>query len=154
MLQAHKIELYQHCLNYVQNLIQQAQSGLKASQAAANSEEKSSAGDKFETNRAMMHLQMESFIKRLDHAQQLEKTLLSITLKPLFKVGLGALVETDRGWYFIGVSAPKLSINHQNIACISTESPLFKALQGKQKDDWAEFNHNGVEDYIEVFKVL
>ena len=62
MLQAHKIELYQHCLSYVQNLIQQAQSGLKASQAAANSEEKSSAGDKFETNRAMMHLQMKALL--------------------------------------------------------------------------------------------
>ena len=82
------------------------------------------------------------------------KTLLSITLKPLFKVGLGALVETDRGWYFIGVSAPRFTINHQSINCISTESPLFKALQGKQTDDWAEFNHNGVEDYIEVLKVL
>ena len=154
MQQAHKAELYQHCCDYVQGLINQAQSGLKNSQKAANMEEKSSAGDKFETNRAMMHLQMEGFIKRLDHAQELEKTLLSLTITPRYKVGLGALVETDRGWYFIGVSAPKIIINQQHVTCLSTEAPVFKALQGKQADDWVEFSLNGEEDYIEILRVI
>ena len=154
MQQTHKAELYQHCCDYVQELINQAQSGLKNSQKAANMEEKSSAGDKFETNRAMMHLQMEGFIKRLDHAQELEKTLLSLTITPRYKVGLGALIETDRGWYFIGVSAPKIKINQQYVTCLSTEAPVFKALQGKQADDWVEFNLNGEEDYIEILRVI
>lgn len=154
MQQTHKAELYQHCFDYVQELINQAQTGLKNSQKAANLEEKSSAGDKFETNRAMMHLQMEGFIKRLDHAQELEKAILSITLAPKFKVELGALVETDRGWYFIGVSAPKTKVNQQLVTCLSTEAPLFKVLQGKQADDWVEFNRNGEDEYIEIIRVI
>lgn len=154
MQQSHKALLYEHCQTYVDDLIYKAKAGLKNSQEAANLEEKSSAGDKFETNRAMMHLQMEGFIQRLDQAHALEKTLLSMTLTPKYKVGLGSLVETDRGWYFIAVSAPKLLIEQTWVTCLSVEAPIFKALQGKQAEEWAEFNHSGEEDFIEVIRVL
>ena len=148
-----KSQLYQHCMNYVDHLIQQAESGLNQAQNDANQEEKSSAGDKFETHRAMMHLQMESFIQRLDLAQGLQRTLFSLSLTHKYKVGLGALVKTDRGIYFIAVSAPPLIIDGVKYTFLSTEAPLYRALAEKQQDDWVEWGDGENEAIIEIIEV-
>lgn len=153
-MNAVKSQLYQHCLQYVDDLIQQARSGLEQAQQDANQEEKSSAGDKFETHRAMMHLQMESFIQRLDLAQQLQRRLFSLSLTHKYKIEPGALVKTDRGDYFIAVSAPAMTIDGHKYTFLSTEAPLYKALAGKQENDWVEWGPEEDEDLIEVIEVV
>ena len=67
-----KKRLYDHCRAYIDGLLTVAEEGIAEAQKAASQEGKSSAGDKFETHRAMMHLQLESFIRRLEVAEALD----------------------------------------------------------------------------------
>ena len=150
-----KTLLYQHCENYVQELIHRAQQGIQTAQKSANTEQKSSAGDKFETHRAMMHLQMESFINRLHIAQDLEVEINRITLQKVYqKVELGALVHTDQGWFFIAVSAPAYHVEQEKYVCVSTQAPFYQAMQGCTVGDWVDwFDAQGQEDVIEILEI-
>ena len=151
-----KSALYQHCRLYVEEKINLARQGISQSQQAASQEGKSSAGDKFETHRAMMHLELEGFISRLEVAEAMERVLLSILdTKPHDEVRLGALVETDRGHYYIAVSAPMMRIGEIDYRCISTEAPLYKALAGKRADELVEWRTPlGEEEWIDIVSVL
>lgn len=146
-----KMCLYDHCQKYVLGLLAEARRGVHESREAANLEEKSSAGDKFETHRAMMHLQMESFIKRSSVAESLEFQLSTLRIRPMSQVQLGALVETEERWYFIAVSAPSIEIGGIKYTCISTDAPLFHALQGAIAGDWIEWGED--EEEIEIVSV-
>ena len=146
-----KTLLYDHCLHYVQSLLDDADRGIRESREAANLEEKSSAGDKFETHRAMMHLQMESFIKRKKVAQALEKQLLSLQIKFMSHIQLGALIRTDQGDYFVGVSAPRVVLQGITYVCLSVDAPLYLAMQGLTSEDWIDWV--GHKEGIEILNV-
>ena len=51
--------LYELCCTYADSRIRVAQEAIQQAQQAANMEEKSTAGDKYETGRAMAHLEKE-----------------------------------------------------------------------------------------------
>ena len=61
MNQQDKDELYKKCVQIIENQILLAQQGIENAQQAANEETKSSAGDKYETTRAMMQIEIENF---------------------------------------------------------------------------------------------
>ena len=141
-----KQQVYEHCQNYVLDLIKRAQHGLHEAQQEANREQKSSAGDKFETHRAMMHLQMESFLSRLHVAQELDRQLHLVSLHPTSSISLGSLVVTDQGCFFIAISAPAYPIQGQEYVCLSTQAPFYKAMHGLEVGDWIEWSSSGNEN--------
>ena len=149
-----KQRLYQHCMSYVDELIDRAQRGLHDAQKSANHEQKSSAGDKFETHRAMMHLQAESFIRRLNEAQALAEELQQLKLQTFNAVRLGALFETDTGFFFAAISAPVCEIEGIKYTCLSKQAPFYKAIQGSKVGDGIEWkNKQGEDDWIEVLSI-
>ena len=149
-----KKHLYTHCQRYVDDLIHRAQRGIYEAQKEASREQKSSAGDKFETHRAMMHLQMESFMSRLQVAQELDQLLSQIPLHSQQKVSLGSLVKTDYGLYFIALSAPACLIGNQEYICLSPQAPFYQAMQGLKAGDWIEWSlPNNDEDEIEILAI-
>jgi sortase (surface protein transpeptidase) len=58
-LNALKTRLHSLCVSYVGQRIETAQRAIAIAQASANEETKSSAGDKYETGRAMAQLEIE-----------------------------------------------------------------------------------------------
>ena len=149
-----KKQLHKHCQQYVDDLIQRAQKGIYDAQQEANREQKSSAGDKFETHRAMMHLQMESFVRRLQVAQELDQLLNQVPLNTQQKVSLGSLVITDYGLFFIALSAPICLIENQEYTCLSPQAPFYQAMRGLQTGDWIEWAlPNNDEDEIEILEI-
>lgn len=147
-----KQALLAHCRAYVSELLSEAREGIARSQEAANLEEKSSAGDKFETQRAMMHLQMELFIERLGVAQRQEDTLNKMNINTMSEVGLGALVQLEERHYFIALSAPPLTLNGVTYTCLSQEAPLYHAMRGLREGDWVEWGEG--DDELEVVRVV
>lgn len=136
-----KIVLYQYCVNYVQNRIQIIQNTISSSQESANSETKSTAGDKHDTARAMMQLEVEQKSKQLSEAQKLNIGLSQI--KPELKqtvVQLGALVLTNIGIYYIAISIGKVVLDDTTYFVISPSSPLGQALFGLKRGNVTEFN--------------
>ena len=151
-----KKEVCQSILETLEQKIKTVKQSVSFIQEARNNETKSSAGDKFETHRAMMHLQMETFIKRKEVAEDLYSILQRIASAKVLnqQIGLGSLVELERGWYYISVSAPKFIYQNLQYTVISREAPFYKQLQGKEVGDFVEwYNLNGDEDWIEILSI-
>lgn len=109
---------------------------------------KSSAGDKYETGRAMMQQEMDQAEKRLAQIKALKNELNRLPIEePTKEIIPGSLVKTTSGLFFIGVSLGKVEIADRLIFAISTASPLGKLLHLKKEGDIILFN--GQEQKIE-----
>lgn len=108
-------------------------------QRSANSETKSSAGDKYETGRSMAQLEHARLRKQyqiiLEEKQILER-LPSITSP---KAGLGSLLDTSMGWIFLSVSLGIVKIEQIPVMVVSIQSPIGQAITGKKISEIFEF---------------
>lgn len=122
--------------------MQNAWTAMQAAQASANSESKSSAGDKYETARAMGQLDRDMHARMYEQARQ-ERTMVErIDLTVIFqKVAFGAFVHTSMGIFFIAVSIGQIRLEKETIMVISPQSPVGALLVGKQQGD--EFTFRG-----------
>lgn len=129
MSQELKLRLYKHCLDYVNHQIDIINRALDDAQSAANDETKNSAGDKYETGRAMKQRESELLVTRLNDAHMLQKTLHQIDIsKKCDSVKSGALVTTSMGIFFIAISADEIVIDDEEYCFISQESPIGVAM--------------------------
>ncbi len=139
--------LKEACHTIIEQRISAARSAIHEAQQAANAEEKSSAGDKYETSRAMGHLQKDM------HATQLSAHLIELASLHAVNVNIlyttpskGALVQCSKSSFFIACGLGKQSVDGNNIIFLSPHAPLAKSLFLKTKDD--TFIFNGLEDTI------
>lgn len=114
---------------------------LIAETRASNNDTKSSMGDKYETGREMLQQEINNLQVQLNEVLKQQDFLKTILVKPSDKAEKGAIVKTERGLFFISVSLGELSFEHQKIICISPESPLAKAMNGKQKGEVFSLNN-------------
>lgn len=138
--QAIKQQLFEACKTYVNQRIAMAQKGIQDAQNAANDETKSSVGDKYETGRAMMHLEKDKYALQLSEALQLQQQLSTINIseaKP--NIGQSSLVKTDKGIFFIAISIGKVVLENDTFFAISLAAPLGKAFYQKKKGDAVHF---------------
>lgn len=119
---------------------------LIAETRASNNETKSSMGDKFETSREMVQQEINTLQIQLNEHVQTRNSLKQINTNLHQTIGLGSLVETDKGLYYIAVSLGEIISDEKKIFVISTESPLGKLLLGKNKED--EISLNNVKQRI------
>ncbi|QOW11778.1 hypothetical protein Q73A0000_16120 [Kaistella flava (ex Peng et al. 2021)] len=108
---------------------------------ASNNETKSSMGDKYETSREMVQQQINNLQVQLNENLQARNSLKIINTNLHQKIGLGSLVQTDKGLFYIAVSLGEITFKDKKIFVISTESPLGKSLFGKKKDDEISLNN-------------
>ena len=112
-----------------------------------NNDTKSSAGDKYETSRAMMQQEMDNAEVRIHQVKVFKNELKRLPIKEKTDIIIsGSFVETDRGLYFLGLSLGKLEIQNQIVYAISTASPLGKMLLHKKVGD--EINLNNTQQTI------
>jgi hypothetical protein len=111
-------------------------------------ETKSSAGDKHETALTMLQLEQSQVATHLYEAVD-QKTIyaqIDITISNEIAAS-GSLVKTNKGYFFLSVALPKISIDEKIIFAISPKSPLGEKLMGKKLGDIIEVN--GIEHHIE-----
>ena len=119
---------------------------LIAETRASNNDTKSSMGDKYETGREMLQQEINNLQVQLNEVLKQQDFLktsfdkLRMT-KKFDKAEKGAIVKTERGLFFISVSLGEVIFDNQKIICISPESPLAKAMNGKQKSDVFSLNN-------------
>src|SRR5688572_1733287 len=100
-----KQQLYDHCQAYLSQRIETAREAMSDAQAAANDETKSSAGDKYETGRAMAQLEIEKNSVQLAESVRLKRLLDAIKIdKQSLVVQPGSLVITQQSNFFIAIS--------------------------------------------------
>ena len=136
-----KKEIYTKCVKIAQQRVADLSAIIKEAQNAANNETKSSAGDKHETGRAMAQLETEKLTKQLAEALKLEQVLSQINPDTKHQqVGLGSLVTTNNGQFFIAASIGKVVLDNITYFAISSVSPIGKLLVGLKKEDTFSFN--------------
>ena len=147
-----KINLFKHCEIVLNKKLNTFYNQKKELKQALNSESKSSAGDKHEIGRAMIHLEMEKLGNLITEAEKNFKKLQSIKNHNNNKevIGLGSAVLTDKANYYISIAADIYKINSKMFYCISPKSPIGKLLIGKKLDDKIEFNNQ----VIKIIKIL
>ncbi len=128
-----KKELHQLSLSIIQDKIASLQLAIKSIEESRNNETKSSAGDKYETGRAMLHMEEEKSRTQLAKTNELKLLLADIDPEASFdKVALGCLVVCTQGKYFISVPIGKVLLNEETYYCISMASPIGLKLRGKK----------------------
>ncbi|MBL4625636.1 MAG: GreA/GreB family elongation factor [Flavobacteriales bacterium] len=140
-----KALVYEAALNVVDEKIAHAISMMDDAQQSANSDTKSSAGDKHETSRAMAMLEKDRAAGQLNEANKLKQILIQINIKnQCEKVGLGALVKTNSGLFYFSVGVGKIVVKNEIIFCISLASPLGQVLVGKRQGESVSFNSQSI----------
>lgn len=110
------------------------------------SETKSSAGDKHETGRAMLHLEMEKSAQQLEVVNEMEDTVRKVRgSKNSHIASLGSLIETNIGSYFLAISLGQLKVRDKVYFVVSPSSPIGRKLVGKKVGDKILFNGKELE---------
>jgi transcription elongation GreA/GreB family factor len=113
---------------------------MDAVQQSANSETKSTAGDKHETARAMAQLEVEMLSKQLREINKSVDLLKRIPIRNTSDtVQPGSVVETSIGTFYLSVGLGNIQVDGKTIMAISIESPLAKAILGKKSGENIEW---------------
>jgi len=140
-MQEFKKHIINDCKSHLENKILSLNTIIKEVSESSNSESKSSAGDKHETSKAMMQLEIEKLGTQLKEAElqlnEFEKINFSKTIQAIEQ---GSLVETNKGYFLIASSIGKIIVDGKTIFVISSKSPLAVAFLGQQQKNNVSFN--------------
>ena len=144
-----KKQLYQECINYINERNKTIKQIISSNKNDLLSETKSSAGDKHETGRAMIQLEMEKAGQQLTIVHQMKEILNKISLENTSEViCLGSLIITNKANYYLAISAGKITVEGMDYFAVSTNSPIGKQLLGKKVRAIIPFNN------AEILKII
>lgn len=140
--------LYQLCLEFIDNRIKTIRNAIQETQASADEESKSSAGDKYETSLSMMQLDMEKQAEQLQEAIRTRNSLEQVKILDEMNGQSGSIrpgnaIETNNGNFYLAISAGQLKTNGQTYFAVSPATPIGSKLMGLKTGD--RFSFNGKE---------
>ena len=146
-----KKEVYEKCLSDLSSKIDNCEQEIKSLKESRDSETKSSAGDKYETARAMAQQEIDQLSA---HLLVLQKQLYALEKIDIAKnnsvVSNGSFVYLNTGLFFIAESIGKIEVQGQQVFCLSTSAPLAKILADRKAGESVSFN--GKEYKIEEIR--
>ena len=138
-----RAKLHQQCVAYVEQRIATLHQAMADTEDAANEETKNSAGDKYETGRAMMQLEMEKHATQLAEAVKLKKTLqdISLTEQTNDVVHQGCVVTTNHETFYISIGVGAITIDGVRYFAVSPSSPIGMKMIGLKPGDEFQMNN-------------
>ncbi len=129
-----------HLHGVIDKRIETATRDIQIAKESRDNETKSTAGDKYETGRAMVQFEIEKSNVQLNKAIQLKNELAQIDVnKKLNNVVFGSIVRTNQGNYFISIGLGTIIIEQETFYAISLASPIGKVLNRKKVGDKINF---------------
>ncbi len=141
-----KKTIHQALVNELTDKVNNYGRTLESMQQSKNNDTKSSAGDKFETGREMMQMEIDKTEMQLNKVNFALETLNQI--KNVINTGevvLGSLVRCNTGSYYISIGHGSIKIDGKKYYAISMISPVGKLLMGKKSGDTLIFNGRTIE---------
>ncbi len=117
---------------------------LDALQEANHNATKSSAGDKYETERELLNQSRGVLENQLHRLIRLESQIRTLKIETNERVVPGALVKLDMGMIWVSVAFGKVSYHGIDYQLVSADAPLVQAITGLGKGDSGHFNGNKV----------
>lgn len=141
-----KQSLYKLCVAQVEERIARLQTEMKALKVSAETDTKSSMGDKYETAREMINLEKGKIDQQLAEALKGKQVLDSIDPEKSYTSGaLGSLAKTSNATYFLSISIGKVSLEGVGYFVISPMSPIGQQLLNKKAGEGFSFAGKKVE---------
>ena len=136
--QSIKSEVLRHLVLKIED-ISTAITSLKESRDANR---KSSAGDKHETSRAKIQIEIDQLSKQLSHVRWQKNNLSNMDINQIHNVAdVGSLIKTDKGYFLISIGWGRIQIKDEFYFVISAGSPIGRLLQNKKKGDSVQFRN-------------
>lgn len=135
-----KIRLVEFLRQSLAAKLQEAQQSILTTQDSRDNETKSTSGDKYETGRAMVQIELQKLADQRDKIDVQAQTLARVDAqKHCTKAEFGSLVQTENEQYFLAIGLGKIMF--EGVACyaISMDSPIGKVLKDKQTGDRVQF---------------
>lgn len=109
---------------------------------ALESEGKSTAGDKHDTGRAMIHLEQEKLQNQLKEIKGQIQRIKSMEQNKnnSSEIEYGSFVETTGPQFLMGIGLGKVMVKQKPVFCIGMETPIGKKLKGLKVKDSFKFN--------------
>jgi transcription elongation GreA/GreB family factor len=146
-----KNSLKDQCISVIQLRIDLLLDSIASAQAAANEETKSSAGDKYETVRAMNQLEKEMLSRQMAENQRELAAIMAIDCTGTHSVAKpGSLVRCADKTFFILGGLGSIKLGDEMFMVISPNAPLARTFMGKAKGDMVTF----IEKEIEILEIL
>ena len=143
-----KTLLFNFIMDVLHEKINDANAAISSAKESRDSDTKSSAGDKYETARAMLQIEQDNIRHQLQEALEQQTRFSSIDRKETNEeVVQGCLVRTNRGWLLLSVALGKTIIEGIPVIALSPQSPLGKELMGRKPGD--KISINGFDYIIE-----
>jgi transcription elongation GreA/GreB family factor len=107
-----------------------------------NNETKSTAGDKYETGRAMAQQEQARLQQQLNEAKQQLQQVEAITVhQRKASAAFGSLIATKNNVFLLAFAFGKLSIDGSEVFVLSPSSPLGRQFLGKEAGDYVTFRN-------------
>ena len=127
-----KVQLINRLTQAIEEKIHYLHEAINAAKESRDNETKSSAGDKYETGRAMVQMEIEKNLAQLSKTETFLTTLSKIDCSIIStKVEFGSLVITSQGTYFFALPIGKIEVEGSSVFCLSLASPIGQALAGR-----------------------
>jgi hypothetical protein len=140
-----KKRLHQYCVQMIEDRIATTLAAMNNAQAAANSEEKSSAGDKYETGRAMGHLEKEMHGKQLAANRRELAALMAVDCNTIHNaITTGSFIRCNTGSFFVAAGLGKISFEGETIFVLSPVAPVAGMLHNKKAGESFIFNNHSI----------
>lgn len=124
-----KLQVYEHAAQLVNEKVSILQNKLHELIESTRNETKSSAGDKYETSRAMLQIEQDNVRKQLKDAREQKAIFEKIDLKKVGEtITKGSLVKTDKAWFFVSIALGRIFVEGVAIVALSPQSPLGSKL--------------------------
>lgn len=136
-----KSEIYAACIVKQQTKIEELQNAIDKVQESIIGEDNSTAGNKFETARAMGQEEMDRLNQTMNVAVRDMNILNQIVAeKPCDSVQLGAYIVTDKKEMYMATGIGRLEVGDKNVFVVSPTSPIGQQLMGLEKGGEVAFN--------------
>ena len=148
---AWKQALKQACLHIIFERIANIEQAMLEARESANSEEKSSAGDKYETSRAMGHLAQEMQSKQLEDARQELELINRLSSDKLSnEATTGSVVICHDFIFYISLGLGHTHVGEQKVMFLSPKAPIASLLFQKKAGESFNFNSKHIQ-ILDVF---
>lgn len=137
-----KTAIWQACRAHIDARVATAEEALVAARDASQDDTKSSAGDKYETGREMMQQEIDRNERLLAEAKAMGQVLESVDVDEQKQQGsVGAVIETDRGVFFLGPGIGVLETSYGRVFALSASAPIGRLLLGCKPGDVVRYNN-------------
>ncbi len=141
----YKSQIIQVFLERIETKVAGLEQDLKALTESKEGEQKSSAGDKFETGREMMRQQEALIEQQLSQLRKHRQNLKTAVATETTSVVFGALVVASTGTFLFAGGIGAEEIDGVTVYAVSMQSPVGNAFSGKKAGETIDWRGQSVE---------